>query len=102
MKHASHLIMPKTSKKTWLMVNLFVAIFVLSQIASLSHKAQHANQSADNNCLICIHSVDHAITLHSVEVVTLDIYLVQPVSIEIYFTEQELVTHYFSRAPPVS
>jgi hypothetical protein len=102
MKLTSKLISLKTTKHSWLLPNLLVIIFVMAQVASITHQADHLNADADNSCLLCINTVDHAINADSLELVNLTVNFIKPNTTIIYFTNLDINVNYSSRAPPIA
>ncbi len=102
MKFTNKLISPKTNTRSWLLPNLFAIIFVLAQVASITHQAEHLNPDADNSCLLCINSVDHAINTNTIELPLVSVNFTQPNTESVFFIDLASTVNYFSRAPPIA
>ncbi len=102
MKLLNKLKWTKITKASWLLPNLFVAIFLLAQVANTTHKAEHLNPNADNSCLLCINSVDTAIDIDSIVLNVVTVNLIQPETITVFVTDLAVELNYFSRAPPIA
>lgn len=102
MKFLNKLVSPKINTRSWLLPNLFAIIFVLAQVASISHKAEHLNLDADNSCLLCINSVDHAINANAIELTLISISYIQPKTKIVFFVDIAQIINYSSRAPPIA
>ena len=102
MKLTNKLISHKTTKHSWLLPNLFAIVFVMAQVASISHKAEHLSPDAENNCLLCINSVDHAINANTIEITLISADFIQAETQSIFFVDLATTINYSSRAPPLA
>jgi hypothetical protein len=94
-----HFYAKKLNKKQFI-VNLFVALFFIAQINSLSHQIKHVTDPSENICLQCIATADVLADT------TTSTYVVTQISDYHYLSnltqaiQPEFQSHYSPRAPP--
>ena len=102
MKNRFKLASFKTTRYSWLLANLFVALFSLSQIITIVHKVDHLNQHSDSACTYCINSVNNAIANDTISFVIVLSDFEKPSIPDICFVDLEEPFHFCARAPPVA
>ncbi len=102
MKLLNKLKRSKITKHSWLLPHLLVSAFLLSQVALITHKAEHLTTNADSGCLLCINSVDNAINTQPIDLVVIAVIYIAPDSSNIFYTDLDISLPYSSRAPPLA
>ena len=88
--------------RSWLLPNLFVTVFALSQIISVIHKVEHLNQETNTPCAFCINSVDNAIAGQDINFEVISLNFEKPTSPIICFVDLEAQFNFSPRAPPIA
>jgi len=80
--------------------HLLIAVFFISQFATLSHQINHLTDNTENTCLECILTPNHINdnTIHMVVPIEIDYFSTDFSSHQRLTSQTE--TYYSSRAPP--